>query len=374
MTRWLGALACCIAAGSALAQSIGWQYKNGNAKDIGAGADGSVWVISSGGVGGGDYKIYRYVNGRYEQKPGGAVRIDVGPDANAWVINYQHDIYRWNPAINNWTNVPGKGLDIGVGGTGSGQAWLIGTDYSIYRLDARAGWVKMPGRAVRIDVDPKGIAWVVNEGNDIYRWNGGGWDQVPGKARDIGIGSEGSVWIAGTDGAVWKYNGYDWSKSDGNLVNITVDNRGNPWGVNSSDQIWGASGGAGFQLPLARPPQGPAPEAVLPADQEGYVFTYNHSRYAMWVTLYKNMSPTPLTKIVESACVPSNGAKLWRTELANSLSYTLRAELMVDDNCHSPVVCDTKVKIDSFDPIALYNYATLSAPQGCWWDVSVKRR
>jgi len=369
--KWLGALACCMAAGSALAQQIGWQYKNGNAKDIGAGADGSVWVISSGGVGGGDYKIYRYVNGTWKQAPGGAVRIDVGPDGNAWVINYTHGIYRWNPAINNWTNVPGQGSDIGIGANGT--VWLIGTDQSIYRYDTRAGWVKMPGNAVRIDVDPKGNAWVVNGLNDIWRWDGNGWVNVPGKAKDIGIGSEGSVWIVGLDGSVWKYNGYDWSKSDGNLVNITVDNHGNPWGVNSSDQVWGASNGGNFTLPLAPPVDGPAPAAFPPADQEGYVFAYNKSRYAMWVTLYQNI--TPLTKILDSACVPSNGGKLMHAAgLSNSLSYSLRAELMVDGNCHSPVLCDTQVKVDSFNPILQYRYATLSAPQGCWWDLQTLRR
>ena len=57
----------------------------------------------------------------------------------------------------NWVQLPGAGNDIGVGANGT--VWVIGTNaeaggYGIYRMNASRNWDKIPGSAVRIDVDP----------------------------------------------------------------------------------------------------------------------------------------------------------------------------------------------------------------------------
>lgn len=62
-------------------------------------------------------------------------------------------------------------------------------------------WQPIAGGAVRIDVDPKGRAWIVNSGNDIYRLDVGKWNRIPGKARGMGIGIGMGMGI-GTLGAV----------------------------------------------------------------------------------------------------------------------------------------------------------------------------
>jgi len=243
--------ASALLASGTFAQSIGWHQIPGSAIDIGAGADGTVWIIGTDSLGNGNYGIYRLVNGGSVKAPGGAVRIAVDPQGKAWVINAQHQIYHWNGS--NWDTNPGQGMDIGVGA--NGDVWLIGTDHAIWKWDPVASWQKKTGAADRIAVDPRGVPWVVNSGHQIFYspTNGASWVNVPGGALDIGVGSEGSVWIVGTDGSVWKYNGAGgWSKADGNLTNITVDNHGNPWGVNLSRQIWASGSGAQFaMLPAA---------------------------------------------------------------------------------------------------------------------------
>jgi hypothetical protein len=253
-TRWfahiVAALACCMG-GSALAQ-IGWQQMGGAANDIGAGADGSVWVIGNDVQAGGNHGIYRWTGSTWQQMPGGAVRIAVDPQGKAWVINAGHAIYHWNGS--SWDTNPGTGLDIGVGA--NGDVWLIGTDQAIWKWDPKASWQKKPGQALRVAVDPHGTPWVVNATHSIFRWNGSNWDVIPGGALDIGIGSEGSVWIVGTDGSVWKYANNGFVKADGILTNIAVDNQGNPWGVNPSRQIWHAAAGAQFAVAAKAGPVG----------------------------------------------------------------------------------------------------------------------
>ncbi|MFC1744729.1 tectonin domain-containing protein [Candidatus Riflebacteria bacterium] len=249
-----------------------WQTLAGRAKDIGVGANGSAWVIGTNKEAGG-YGIYRW-NGKTWQKIGGsAVMIDVGPDGNAGVVNNSGAIFLYNGK--GWTKLPGAAKDIGIGTNGS--IWIIGTNkeaggYGIYRwlgsdrlkgktirlgskgfkkalkklalANSQGGsWQKINGSAVRIDVDDRGNAWVVNNSGNIYRFDGKKWVTVPGKARDIGIGGDGSVWVLGHDKqpggyGIYRWDGKNWQKKPGGAVQISVDNRGLPWVVNSGDVIF----------------------------------------------------------------------------------------------------------------------------------------
>jgi len=127
-----------------------WQHMPGLAKDIGVGANGSVWVIGTNPVRGG-YGIYQWNGSNWVNHPGGAVRIDVGPAGYPWVVNSFGEIFHWlNPG---WKLLPGRARDIGVGASGS---WIIGTN-------AVAG------------------------GYGIYRWIGTNWSAVPGGAMEISM-------------------------------------------------------------------------------------------------------------------------------------------------------------------------------------------
>jgi hypothetical protein len=97
----------------------------------------------------------------------------VGPNGEAWVRNFNQDIYRWNGS--SFIRLPGKARDIGVGA--NGIAWAIGANvvsgdgFGVYRWDG-SNWEAMPGAGFRITVGPQGEPWVVNSHNDIYRWSG----------------------------------------------------------------------------------------------------------------------------------------------------------------------------------------------------------
>lgn len=160
---------------------------------------------------------------------------------NAWVINSAGFIYSWNGK--NWDVHTGKAQDVGVGANGT--VWIIGPgnlNGSIYRL-MNTKFVKVPGGAVRVDVDQNGIPWVVNAHGDIYKWKNKAWRKIPGGAYDIGIGAHGTVWIIGRKPAyggyeIWRWMETQFVKVPGAAVRIDVGPWGTPWVVNSFGDIF----------------------------------------------------------------------------------------------------------------------------------------
>lgn len=137
----------------------------------------------------------------WRKYPGSGVRISVGPDGKAWVVNKQGFIFR-SKGSRGWTRLPGRAKDIGVGE--NGQMWAIGTNkegggFGIYRFDARRRkYTKIPGSGTDISVDKSGNAWVVNSKNNLYKHNGRKWEKQDFKANDVGVGADDSVWTIGT--------------------------------------------------------------------------------------------------------------------------------------------------------------------------------
>ena len=216
-----------------------WTLVEGHAIDIGAGADGSVWVID-------DYnrQVYRYTESGWEDLGlSNSGRIDVGPDGTAWVVREDTRINYYDSTLEDWDLVEGHAIDIGVGA--NGHVWAISPEGKIYRRHANPadGWQDMDGTAGRIDVDHNGLAWVVQADGKIYNSHGvpGDWTAVPGRAADIGVGTDGDVWMTRKgDGAIHRWNAdkADWDKTDGNAAQITVDQHGTPWVVQNNTTIW----------------------------------------------------------------------------------------------------------------------------------------
>lgn len=229
------------------AQSNNWEMLPGFAKDIGAGADGSIWAIGANPVGNRrDFGVYRWTGTSWQGVDVGGVRIDVDRRGNPWIVNAAGQVFR---RINNrWELLPGSARDIGIGPDGS--VWSIGTNpvkdnnFGIYRWTGNF-WERVDGGGVRIDVDRKGNPWIVNAVGQVFRRINNNWEKLPGSGRDIGIGSDGSVWVIGTNPAgngrdfgVYKWTGSIWQGVDGGGVQITVDRFGMPWIVNSNNNVF----------------------------------------------------------------------------------------------------------------------------------------
>jgi Tectonin domain len=233
-----------------------WIPRPGQAKDIGVGADGTVWVIGSNSVGAwaGNYGIYRWTGSAWEAVDDGGARIAVDPDGLPWIVTSGGDIYR--RVVNTWVHYPGLARDIGVGADGS--VWMIGTDHvgtgndgRIYKLKGKT-WERIPGGGVRIAVGPDGMPWVVNSSTHIFRYDGNSWIELPGRGKDIGVGRsynftgpDSSAWVIGTelvgrssDFGIYVFDGEDWSQVEGGAVTISVGPYSAPWIVNSAGKIF----------------------------------------------------------------------------------------------------------------------------------------
>ena len=233
------------------APTAGFQLMPGGAIDIGAGgADYGVWVIGTNPVDANGNEIFYWDSGSWIQVPGGAARVDVGPDSQAWVV--QNNGYIYHMENGNFVRFPGLAKDIGVGD--NGDVWIIGTnpvagtEFDLYRWNATtSNWdIEAGAGAVRIDVDEQGNPWVVQSGGQIYRYDGSGFVLMPGRASDISIGGNGDVWIIGTNSVadgphdIWRWNesNWNWDPVPGGALGITVDVLGQPWIVQGGGSIY----------------------------------------------------------------------------------------------------------------------------------------
>jgi len=216
-----------------------WERLPGQATDIAAAGRDEAYCIGSNRTDGGGFGIWRWDGGGWQALGGAGVRIAAGR-RGVWVTNDQGRIWRWDGA---WRAMPGQASDIGCGG---GQVWAVGVSresggYGVWRWN-RGDWERMPGAGVRIAVDDRGVAWLVNDRGDIFRWEGMGWRQLPGQAVDIGAGG-GRVWIVSRRRApggfeVYQLTGGGWRPAGGAGVAIAVDDGGRPWLVNDRGDIF----------------------------------------------------------------------------------------------------------------------------------------
>jgi hypothetical protein len=241
-----------------------WGKLPGLARDIGAGADGSVWVIGTNPIGN-DFGIFRWTGRGWEAVDGAAVRIDVDENGDPWVVNSAGQVFRrvndrWLqlPDLSSVSvggiTIPAAAKDIGIGANGA--VWITARmrvgmqfQFGVFKWTGTS-WDRVDGSAERIDVDRSGNPWVVNSAGEIFRRVNDHWEQLPRHARDIGIGADGSVWIIGTDQVgfvalgtgqnfdILRWNGSDWETIDGGGTQITVDDDGVPWLANAAGEIF----------------------------------------------------------------------------------------------------------------------------------------
>jgi len=253
--------------------SAQWQSVGGQARDVGVGANGTVWVIGWTAVPGG-YNIARWNGNFWEEVPGGAVRIDVDPNGNPWIVNDAGLIFRWNGQT--WEGIGGQARDVGIGANGT--VWVIGWTavsggYNIARWNGNF-WEEVPGGAVRIDVDLNGNPWIVNDAGLIFRWNGQTWQGIGGQAHDVGIGANGTVWVIGWTAVpggynIARWNGNFWEEVPGGLINISAG-RNTVWGVNDAGIIFQQkiSTSTGITITLNNIDEWLCPSKVLRGDRE----------------------------------------------------------------------------------------------------------
>jgi hypothetical protein len=71
-----------------------WQHLPGSAKDIGVGADGSVWIIGTNPSGNKDnFGVHKWTGKDWAGVEGGGVQISVDKSGSPWMVNAMGNIF-----------------------------------------------------------------------------------------------------------------------------------------------------------------------------------------------------------------------------------------------------------------------------------------
>ncbi len=195
--------------------SYSWQDMGGNGARIAVDPQGNAWIVQTAEVGG---QIWRYTGSEWIKMPGGDAKdIGIGADGSVWLIGAGtgpggNRTWKWDPASNGWLDMGGNGARIAV--DPQGNAWMVQTadvGGQIWRYTG-SSWVKMTGgSAVDIGIGADGAVWLAGAGtgpggNRIYEWTGAGWEFMSGHGVSISVSKEGIPWMVQSldyQGTVW---------------------------------------------------------------------------------------------------------------------------------------------------------------------------
>ena len=198
-----------------------YQYKSNNwskpfpekAKQISTTKSSTIYIITE------DSKLKKQTGKTFtEITPSKtAIRLSTTPEDNLWIIDDEHKV--WSFDGTNWTRAPGdkyaNEISVGADGTVWCLAYDDGVDvgYGIWRLNgAGSNWERVVGRALKIAVGIDGHAWIVNNKNVVFQFNGHGWDKRFEGVTDISVGNDGAVMVVGTETGRGGFNIHKYDK------------------------------------------------------------------------------------------------------------------------------------------------------------------
>jgi len=111
-------------------------------------------------------------------------------------------------------------------------------------------WSQLPGAAVEISSKGKEL-WVINDKQQIFRWEGTNWKQIPGVASRVGASPDGWTWVVNSAGNVFRFNvdKQDWDLMPGGIVQISAMSKDRAIGIAPGNSIWLWDKTAWTQLP-----------------------------------------------------------------------------------------------------------------------------
>lgn len=137
-----------------------WENKPGQAKDIGIGGNGVVYIIdkNNGGTRG-NYIAYWDGTKWTQISSVEAVSISVDGDGNPWITDNQGYISRYIDG--HWEALPGKASSVSVGHDGKAYCVGLDEDNTIFRWTGK-NWQKVGKRGTQVEAGPDGTAYSVS--------------------------------------------------------------------------------------------------------------------------------------------------------------------------------------------------------------------
>lgn len=220
------------------AERLAWTQLRGSAIDLSVGSDGAAFALDREG----QVWLRRSVaNAGWVHLPGKFARIDAASEKVAWAEDADGALFRYNGSF--WREIPDtKALDVSVSPTG--DAWAVMADGTLARfVERQASFVTVPDAPkslVRLDVDDRGLPWVVEKDGTVQRFDGRNWIKLPGNARDVSTGPSGTAYIVSTEHEPmrWVPSQSRWQKLLARADVVAAGADGNPWIATPEGEIF----------------------------------------------------------------------------------------------------------------------------------------
>lgn len=298
--RYFRILANCLTAAFSLATAaaqgvITSQQMNhvaGSIKEISAGADGSVFALSTTSTGSANgvsnYTVHKWNNSKagWDTLTGASgYKIAVAADGSPWLVTAQGAVWRWNKTTASFEQQPGGGSNIAAGPDGSiyvngGTPANGNFDHPMYKWNG-SSWTPIAGASMQMAVEPLGTPWALASSGVAFRLFPDtrlGWGIVPGglKMTHIAVGASGHVWASGSDDvasgnhSTYQWDGQKWVNTQAQTVRVAVEPDGRPWFVTAAGGVWR---GEPQPVPMGlfgkvTPPPPPPPTPAAGADDD----------------------------------------------------------------------------------------------------------
>ncbi|MEL6602617.1 MAG: hypothetical protein AAFP20_05250 [Cyanobacteria bacterium J06614_10] len=217
----------------------------GNALDIDAGQDGSVWCIGT------SRKVFRWNNTSRtwdpaDNTPTNAATLAVDKQGNPWVTLTDNRILRF--IAGRWRSLKGGAIDICSSDTQNGMACIGATSKQLFEWDeAKQDWTmkrKSDKPLKAVTALSESVYWTLAQDGSVQRLKGL-WREFPGKALDIAsvrpVNSSTTIACIGVSQRLFKWQGDNWevwAELNRKARQLTLDIHGHAWILDENNQIY----------------------------------------------------------------------------------------------------------------------------------------
>jgi hypothetical protein len=353
-----------------------WQWKShnnwgripGSFARIALGSENTPWAIDNGG------KIFRFQGTFWTEQPGTASDIGAGADGSVWILNTEGVPARWMSSSKEWRalNAAPSGKTQRIAVSPDGKPWVVNSDGKVSRYDGKQ-WLDLPAReAAEIAIGPEGTVYITDPDQHLWRWDSVGrrWDKRNGEAATVAVGPRGQPWVTTASFRILASAFFDeLPNSQVDTVSVAAASAAVNSIANSAGTAAGASvvgqpgtGGGAPQGRLNDPLQyrrlpATARDIAIGADGSVYVVTYNDGGLARWNNgrndfvsfpgVFARIAVSPDGKpwgITTKGELYRNDGTLWhvvRNIMAQDIAIAFNGTVMV---------ADTQNAIQKYDP------------------------
>jgi streptogramin lyase len=195
-------------------------------------AKGLPWLVTAEG------KILRHTGRAWQDLPGEAREIAIGPEGTAMIATPDNELKIWRQVARRWDPVTEKPAVAALAVGPRGKPWVVSPEGDVYATDMFQAKEKEQKEKAPT-ADPAEPAAPAVPPETVTSTEPIVWQRVAGTAQDVGIGAKGHVFVVDAVGNLlrWSTRQRRFSPFGGVLAKVAVDEAGNPWGVDAAGAV-----------------------------------------------------------------------------------------------------------------------------------------